>query len=161
MTLRKLKQEAFQSKVEEVKNCWVLIFRVNLILIRHGNHFWFKTREKIMSSCQSYSFYDIRQKIVFKSLFNAQFNHCHLFWMFHSRKKIIKSSIYLEDLQGQSIATRKNILEKDKSISIHHKNIQVLVLQILKINHKLCPEINCDILNCLANSTVFEVVLIL
>ena len=39
----------------------------------------------------------------------------------------------------------ENFLEKDKSASIHHKNIQALAIEIFKVKHKLCPEIASDI----------------
>ena len=39
----------------------------------------------------------------------------------------------------------ENLLEKDKSVSIHHKNIQALAIEMFKVKHKLCPEITGDI----------------
>ena len=39
----------------------------------------------------------------------------------------------------------ENLLEKDNSVSIEHKNIQVLVVEIFKVKHKLCPEITSDV----------------
>ena len=39
----------------------------------------------------------------------------------------------------------KNLLEKDNSVSIHHKNIQALTIEMFKVKHKLCPEITSDI----------------
>ena len=35
----------------------------------------------------------------------------------------------------------ENLLEKDNSVSIHHKNIQALAIEMFKVKHKLCPEI--------------------
>ena len=39
----------------------------------------------------------------------------------------------------------ENLLEKDNSVSIHHKNIQALAIEMFKVKHKLCPEITGDI----------------
>ena len=39
----------------------------------------------------------------------------------------------------------ENFLEKDKSVSIHHKNIQALAIEMFKVKHKLCSEITSDI----------------
>ena len=39
----------------------------------------------------------------------------------------------------------ENLLEKDNSVSMHHKNIQVLAIEMFKVKHKLCPEITRDV----------------
>ena len=39
----------------------------------------------------------------------------------------------------------ENLLEKDNSVSMHHKNIQALAIEMFKVKHKLCPEITSDI----------------
>ena len=39
----------------------------------------------------------------------------------------------------------ENLLEKDNSVSIHHKNIQALAIEMFKVKHKICPEITYDI----------------
>ena len=39
----------------------------------------------------------------------------------------------------------EKLLEKDGSVSIHHRNIQALAIEMLKVKHKLCPEIASDI----------------
>ena len=38
-----------------------------------------------------------------------------------------------------------NLLEKGNSVSIHHKNIQALAIEMFKVKQKLCPEIIGDI----------------
>ena len=37
------------------------------------------------------------------------------------------------------------MLQKDSSISIHHKSIQALAIEMFKVKHKLCPENTSDI----------------
>ena len=39
----------------------------------------------------------------------------------------------------------ENLLEKDNSVSIYHKNIQALAIEMFKVKHKLCPEITYNI----------------
>ena len=39
----------------------------------------------------------------------------------------------------------ENLLEKDNSVSIRHKNIQALAIELFKVRHKLCPETTCDV----------------
>ena len=38
----------------------------------------------------------------------------------------------------------ENLLEKDISLSIHHKNIQTLETEMFKVKEKVCPEITSD-----------------
>ena len=79
------------------------------------------------------------------SFFNNQFNYCSLIWMLlscHSNSKIQhlhercvrliyndKSSCYEEQL------------EKDKSVSVRHKNLQSIITEIFKIKDNISPEI--------------------
>ena len=39
----------------------------------------------------------------------------------------------------------ENLLEKDHSVPIHHRNIQALAIEMIKAKLKLCPEITGDI----------------
>ena len=48
-------------------------------------------------------------------------------------------------IYGDKKSPYEKILEKDNSVSIHHKNIQALALEIFKVKQKLCPEITCDV----------------
>ena len=78
-----------------------------------------------------------------------QFNYCIFIWMLHSRKSNNKIK-HLHELCFQLIYSDKNssyenLLEKDNSVSIHHKNIQALAIEIFKVRHKLCTEITGDI----------------
>ena len=76
------------------------------------------------------------------SFFNAQFNYCPLTWMLHSCKNNNKIK-HLHERCPRLIY--KNLSEKDYSVSIHHKNIPALAIEMFKVKHKLCPEITCVI----------------
>ena len=90
-----------------------------------------------------------KKKIVMNSFFNAQFNYCPLIWMLHSRKNNNKIK-YLHErclrlFYSDKKSSYENPLEKDHSVSIHHKNIQALAIEMFKVKNKLCPEITSNI----------------
>ena len=87
----------------------------------------------------------IKLKMVMKSFILSQFNYCPLVWMFHSRE--INNRINRIHERALRIAykdlhsTFQELLSKDGSVSIHHRNIQVLATEIYKFIHGLSPKI--------------------
>ena len=90
-----------------------------------------------------------KKKIVMNSFFNAQFNYLPVIWMLHSRKNNKINFLHERCLRliysDKKSSYEENLLEKDNSVSIHHKNIQALAIEMFKVKHKLCPEITGDI----------------
>ena len=78
------------------------------------------------------------------SFFNAQFNYCPLIWMLHSRKNNNKIK-HLHERCLRLIYSNKRSSYENLLVSIHHKNIQALAIEMFKVKHKLCPEITADI----------------
>ena len=69
--------------------------------------------------------------------------------MLHSRKNSNKIK-HLHDGCLQLIYSDKklfyeNLLEKNNSVSIYHKNIQAFAIEMFKVKRNLCPEITGDI----------------
>ena len=70
------------------------------------------------------------------SFFNSQFNFCPMIWMFHSRS--FKNKInrlhkrVLRIVYNDSKSPFKNLLEKDRTVSIHGKKLQKLVNRNVK-----------------------------
>ena len=86
--------------------------------------------------------------------------------MLHSRKNNNKIKHLHERclrlLYNDKKSGYKNLLEKDNSVSIHHKNIKALAVEMFKVKNKLCPEITGDILwKGRTISTIYVIVLIL
>ena len=83
------------------------------------------------------------------SFFNAQFNYCPLILMLHSRETNNKTKHLhvrcLRLIYTDKKSPYENLLEKDNSVSIHHKKFQALAIDMFKVKHKLCPEITRDI----------------
>ena len=61
-----------------------------------------------------------------KAFITSQFSYCPLIWMFHSRNF-------------------SELLDLDISVTVHQKDLQVLVTEIYKVKNGIAPEIMKDI----------------
>ena len=80
----------------------------------------------------------------------AQFSHCPLVWMYcHSRK--LNNRINLIHERGLRMvyedytSTFEELLQKDGSVTIHHRNIQLVAVAMFKVRNGICPEITKDL----------------
>ena len=84
-----------------------------------------------------------KRRSLMKTFVISQFNYCPLIWKFHSRS--LKNRIYtIHD--GTLRLLHKNLsfgelLELDNAVTIHQRNLQVLVTESLKKTNNLSPEI--------------------
>ena len=89
-----------------------------------------------------------KRKVLMNAFFNAQFNYCPLIWMLHSRqtKNKIKHlhERCLRLIHSDKLPSYEELLEKDWSVSIHHKNFQSLAIEMFQIEHAESPEIVSD-----------------
>ena len=80
-----------------------------------------------------------------KSFITSQFVYCSLVWIFHSRSlNDNMNSIHeraLRTVYGDKTSTFQQLLEKDNSVSIHHRNVQTLATEMFKISKNLPSEI--------------------
>ena len=80
----------------------------------------------------------------------SQFSYCPLVWMSHSRtmnnriNKIHEKTLRLVYKDEKNLSL-DDLLKKDKSVSIHQRNLQVLATEIYKARNDLGPEIIEDI----------------
>ena len=83
--------------------------------------------------------------------FMSQFGYCPLVWMNHSRTldnrtnglhKRAPTLVYNDFSSSFS-----ELLEKDKSVNIHHRNLQTLAYGIFKVKNNMAPEILTEILS--------------
>ena len=86
------------------------------------------------------------KEVLTKTFFAAQFSHCSLIWIFHSRKvnnKINKlHERCLQITYSDNISSFEEILKNDKSVSVRHQNIQVLATELSKIVNGLKKSFN-------------------
>ena len=86
-----------------------------------------------------------KRRSLMKAFVIYQFNYCPLIWMFHNRalnnriNKIHERALRLV-CQNKNLSFSE-LLELDNAVTIHHRNLQVLVTEILKIKNNLSPEI--------------------
>ena len=90
-----------------------------------------------------------KRKVLMNAFFNAQFNYCPLIWMLHSHqnsnkiKHLHERCLHL--IHNDKLPSYEELLEKDGSVLIHHKNNQSLAIEMFQIKHGQPPEIVSDI----------------
>ena len=91
-----------------------------------------------------------------KIFIESQFGYCPLVWMFHSRK--VNSNInhiqeqFLRIIYNDYITSLKDLLKRDNSFRIHHKNIQSLAIELFKVEKGIGNPILCNIIFSLRRS---------
>ena len=82
-------------------------------------------------------------RTVMKAFIESQFEYCPLIWMFHSRtlnnriNRLHERALRLAYKDSKS--TFEELLDLDKSFTIHHRNLQELVTEIFKVKNNLSP----------------------
>ena len=90
-----------------------------------------------------------RKRLLLKSFVEAQFGYCPLVWMFHG-KEINERKInhiherFLRIVYRDYNSSFKDLLKKDNSVCIHHRFIQSLAVELLKVKENLSNTIMSD-----------------
>ena len=75
-----------------------------------------------------------QKKLIFSGMIKSQFSYCPLICMFSSRKaNILINRIHERSIQivsGDNESNFENLLEKNKEITIHQRNLQVLMIEV-------------------------------
>ena len=84
-------------------------------------------------------------RIIMKAFIESQFGYCPLIWMFHNRtlntriNKIQERALRL--VYKDNTSTFTELLSKDSSFCIHHRNLQKLAIEMYKVKHNISPEL--------------------
>ena len=85
-----------------------------------------------------------KKRLAVNAFFMAQFNYCPLIWMCHNRtcnNKINRLHERCLRLIYDKNSSFEDLMEKDNSVSIHHKNLQALAIEMFKVHTKTYSEI--------------------
>ena len=90
-----------------------------------------------------------KRKLLMKAFITSQFNYCPIIWMFCQRKSNnLINKIHERALRiayNDYISDFESLLCKDDSVTIHHRNIQALTIEIYKTMHEVNPVFMNDI----------------
>ena len=104
----------------------------------HVNYLCKKASLKLNALARIARFMNVSKKqIIVKSFIELQFGYCPLIWMLHSRglsNKINRiHAIALRTTYNDKSSSCSELLTKDRSVTIHHRNIRALVIEIYKV----------------------------
>ena len=84
-----------------------------------------------------------KRRLLLNTFIESQFSHCPCVWMFCSRQMNRKiNNIHERALRLVYVdytSSFNELLSKDKSISIHHRNIHCVAIEMYKVKNELCP----------------------
>ena len=86
-----------------------------------------------------------KRRIIMNTFINSQFGYCPLIWMFHSRvlnnriNKIQERALRI--VYDDHVSNFDELLQKDGSMTIHERNIQLLATEVYKTVNGYAPKI--------------------
>ena len=90
-----------------------------------------------------------KRRLLLNTFIESQFSHCPLVWMFCSRtmnrkiNRIHERSLRL--VYNDYKSSFHDLLKNDKSISIHHRNIHCVAIEMYKVINGMCPSFISDL----------------
>ena len=91
-----------------------------------------------------------KKRIIMKIFIKSQFEYCPLIRMFHSRKLNNKvNRIHERALRityNDKSSSYRELITKDSSVAIHHRNIKSLAIEIYKVTQRISPTLLNEVL---------------
>ena len=83
-----------------------------------------------------------QRRSIMKAFICSQFGYCPLVWMFHSRKINNRiNNLHEPALRVDYKAIFSELLSKDKLVTIHQRNLQLLATEMFKTKNEIKPKI--------------------
>ena len=110
----------------------------------HVNNLCKKACQKLNALSRLAPFMNLDKRIIImKAFIESQFGYCPLVWMFHSRSLNNKiNRIHEKALRityNDKSSNFQALLDKDNSVTIHHRNIRTLAIETYKFLQGLSP----------------------
>ena len=135
-------KDTIMSNSEEEKILGVTIDN-RLTFSSHIRELCKKASQKISALSRISSQLNDSDKNLFNAVLKSQFNYSRLVWMFCSRtsnnmiNKLHERGLGV--LLGDDLSDFESLMQNNKDICSHHKNIQGLMTEIFKIKNELAP----------------------
>ena len=116
----------------------------------HVNNLCKKASQKLHALIRLSRYMDKPQlELTMTSFVMSHFSYCPLVWMFHDRKSNTKiNKIHeraLRIIHKDSTSTFEELLIKSNSVSVHQRNLQLLLTEIYKTVNNLNPSFMADV----------------
>jgi DNA polymerase III epsilon subunit-like protein len=100
-----------------------------------------------------------QKKTIMNAFIESQFSHCPLVWMFCPSRKLNNRINHIHErglriVYNDYSSSFSDLLIKNGSVTIHHRNIQLVAIQMFKVKHDMCPKIMKDLFNLNTNPKV-------
>ena len=90
-----------------------------------------------------------------KAFITSQFSFFPIVWVFYSKINALQERA-LRITYGDKTSSFNELLEKDNSVSIHHKNLQAPATEMYKVSNIMFPKILNDIFVSRATHSVLQ-----